>query len=819
MKKWLARLGVFFGLILALILSVPFFIQVDHYRPQIEKAVNEKIRGELMLGKLSLSLWGHLRIDVSGLKLLDTSQHAIMSVSHAYFQLPFSSVFSGSPSLTFKMEDPEIHLFRDQQGQLNAMSLLPSEESGTKSSSPSTSKVDVKTSGQSSGASAGAAQSGSTLPALVLKSRLGIELSNALLIYDDRKMDLKTEIKGFNLKIEDLSLGHPMQLEAWTELNTRLETKLALQGPIRLQGVARPVFQGQNFESVSLDANVIADDLEVQVPGTFLKKKGVPAKAQVVLKATPSEVQITQFKTVFLNAELNAKGELQGLESAAGPRLNLSVSTNEIQFKPWADLVPALAQYELGGAAQMTAHLQGTTSQPSYDANLVVKDLSAQAPMLKAQPRWNAQVHVKTDQVDSIRLTMAAPGTQAELKGSIVSFKKPNLNFQLTSDQMDLDQLINFESGGSAKASSAAGDEASARGQAASGLKDAKDKKAAEADYDSQMAGLRKSLALPEFGVQLGVKIGKLKANQIQISQIGCQLNFKNWNAAMDQCGLKIFQGEIQTHLALNLNASQPTYQGYLDVKGLDFVQAGEHSSPMFKNTLRGKGHFRLDLQGASFNAEAAKSNLKAKGNFKVQPAEFSSLDIMKMLKESVDQALLRVTDKVPLLKGKGIGALPNIQAEYDEISSDFTIQNATFSAPNFLARAKSGKGVDLKGRTEVGMKTYTLDAFWELTDPYNLTHLRDISVEQSGVKVESIFADGGAPVHFPLHVGCTLTAPCYSSTEIPEALGKVALNNISKALSSKAKSELMKRASGLLNQLPGGVPAGITDRWNGLFH
>jgi hypothetical protein len=53
--------------------------------------------------------------------------------------------------------------------------------------------------------------------------------------------------------------------------------------------------------------------------------------------------------------------------------------------------------------------------------------------------------------------------------------------------------------------------------------------------------------------------------------------------------------------------------------------------------------------------------------------------------------------------------------------------------------------------------------------------------------------------------------APCYSYTQVPEFLAKVALNNAMGGLKSKAKSELQNKAKEILKGLPsgGGNPLG----------
>ncbi|NBU22026.1 hypothetical protein EBS43_11555, partial [bacterium] len=97
----------------------------------------------------------------------------------------------------------------------------------------------------------------------------------------------------------------------------------------------------------------------------------------------------------------------------------------------------------------------------------------------------------------------------------------------------------------------------------------------------------------------------------------------------------------------------------------------------------------------------------------------------------------------------------------------------------------------------------------------YNLTHVRDISVDQLGVSVEHVFADGSAPISLPIHVGCKLTAPCYSYTEIPEYLTKIALKNVGKAASQRASQEAKKKAQEVIQQM---APPAVQEKLKRFF-
>ena len=103
MKKLLLILGGLFVLLLAAVVAIPLLVDVDKYRPQIVSAVNERLYGKLELGKLKLSLWGQVRIEVGGLSLTDAAGRKVLGVNDAYFHVSFDSILAGAPLLTFTL--------------------------------------------------------------------------------------------------------------------------------------------------------------------------------------------------------------------------------------------------------------------------------------------------------------------------------------------------------------------------------------------------------------------------------------------------------------------------------------------------------------------------------------------------------------------------------------------------------------------------------------------------------------------------------------------------------------------------------------------
>ncbi|MBI3535534.1 MAG: hypothetical protein HY072_08650, partial [Deltaproteobacteria bacterium] len=284
-------------------------------------------------------------------------------------------------------------------------------------------------------------------------------------------------------------------------------------------------------------------------------------------------------------------------------------------------------------------------------------------------------------------------------------------------------------------------------------------------------------------------------AYDVKIENLTTKFVLRDLVSNLENLSMDIWSGHVKAGMVVDLQPNSPTYQATMDVSGLDLKQAVSSQLQMFKQTIYGKAFFKMNASGSSFNPDPAIKNLNAKGFMKVEKPTFTTIDIGKIAGEALNNTVTKLGDKISSLKGKNVNLeKAKAASRYDLISSDFTIAGGKFRAPNFVAKAEPNKGIDFKGDTTVGIKDYSLKASWEVIDTYNVAHA-DLSVEQSGVKVEHLLAEtDGGPVHFPITAGCTLLSPCYTYTEVPEFLGKIALANVSRAVADKAKAEFKQK-------------------------
>lgn len=772
MKKIALILGVMLFLVFGILLVIPFVIDVNQYRPQVVEAVNDHMNGKLELGKLSLNLWGGIHVGIDGLELKDQMNNRVVSVKVASFDMPYSSVFSGSPLITLHMVQPEIQVVKSKEGKLNVMNLVKTATAAAEAKpTEPTGKI--------------------ALPSMALNAHIGVSIENAKLVYKDEAMSLSNTIDQFNLSVKDFSLSRKTEIELWADLKTKMGTDLSVTGPLKLFADLSPEFSGSEFKSATVNANFTADDLEVIKGDLFVKKKGIPANFKFKGSLTQEVLKLSQALMKFHNAEIDVTGEYQQSSGA-----NINFVAKPVDLKPWSELVPMLKEYELEGKVSLKGSAKGTPDKLEYQAAIQADGFSAKGPHLKSKPVVNAEILIATDRIEKFDVAMKAPGNDLKMNGKMISFSKPQLSFAVSSSGMDLDQWIEFP-----KSASKTGEKSESKAGSSDGAK---------VDYDAMLEPIRKNEIMKNMQINGLISLAFIKAMNIRIADISAKVEMKNLSAGLTGIKMSMNDGAISGNFTTDLKPSNPTYSMSLSVAGLDMQKAVESQFQSFKNTIVGKLSAGIQGSGSSFNPDEVKKKLQLKGDFKINNAVFQSMDIAKMVNSALGDSLIKIAAKVPALQGKKVNLPSDRQTRYELVSGHFSINGGYLEAPDFYAKAATKSGIDIKGYTKMGLIDEMIDAKWELIDNQHLIEPVNISV--AGKTIVNALAKGDKdPLVLPITVGCKWSAPCPSYTSTVEYVSGVAAGRLAKVagdeLKSKAKNviqDAVKKAIGGDNPLKG---------------
>ncbi len=777
-KKLFFILGGLIALLLVAIVAIPFLVDVDSFRPQIVAAANQHINGELKVGKLKLTLWGQIRVQVDGIELVDAQSKPVLKVRDTYLFVPLSSLWAARPELQFHMGQPELNVVKNAQGKLNVMTLIKETAPGA-AQAPSASKPLA-------------------LPVLVTQSKLGIYVKDAKVLYEDAVLKTSNELAGLNLNILDISLTSPTTFELFANLNSQFQKTLEVAGPFKIVGKIAPRFENFQFKGGSVEMAGQFSDLQIHYGKLFTKPATTPLTFGFSGALNERNFTIENFKAQFANAEMNGKVLVE--RSLPKQTVTVDLKSNAVDLAPWAKMIPMLEAYALSGIVSMEAHIEGPTDAFGYSARLTARDVSAKAPHLKHPPVIQAAVVVKTNEVEKMEVTVKSPGCDVRATASVKSFTEPSINLAILAKEFNLDKMMELpplKKGGaaaSASGSAMAPPPASAQSAPSGGAQ------TGAANYDAMLDPIRNNATLKKTRLNGTMDLENFTMYGETFSEIRSQFSLDQLLAQFSLKNLRVFQGVISSQAKVNLAPAKPQYQFAASVSGLNLQSAVESQFELFKNTLLGKLTLKVEGSGESLNPDPAKRALRVKGDLKVLDGVFATIDVGRMVSEAINEGIEKAASKLPQLKGKKV-EMGSQKFRYEVISSNFSIEKGIFSAPNFTAKAVREKGFDIDGRTNAGIIDYSLDAKWKVKDTYNLSRARDLNVEVEGVKVDPILAKTNEPVILPITVGCKLTAPCYSYGEVAEHFVSVALSNLAEAAKKKLTGAAQEKAKSVIDK------------------
>ncbi|HEX4923896.1 MAG TPA: hypothetical protein VFV50_07410, partial [Bdellovibrionales bacterium] len=275
-KKLMIVVGVFLALILSVLFMVPVFYDVNtQLRPKIVSAIEENLNAKAELGRLSLSLWGKVRIEIDSLTLTETAgQTKVFEVEGAELQIPFMSLLSGRLDVTFAADRPKISLIAGKDGKINALKMLkPASEAGDAPAAES----------QKGGASSVAGLGG--------RVYLSTDISDGVISYKDLKSGLTSSLTGFGLRLTDVGLNHPFKIESEADLDVKGHG-MALTGPLNLKGESEIKMGDAGFEQLRLDADADLSDVAITYGALFKKSPKNPLTLSLSTIAKTGSVEL-----------------------------------------------------------------------------------------------------------------------------------------------------------------------------------------------------------------------------------------------------------------------------------------------------------------------------------------------------------------------------------------------------------------------------------------------------------------------------------------------------------------------------------------------
>jgi len=630
-------------LITGILLIVPFFIDVNDYKPQIAKAVKDATGRSLQIGEIEASLFPWVGVRLAGVRLANRagfSDREFLKVESLDVQLDFLPLLSKQIKIKrFILDAPELFLERNIDGEGNWEDLLGSKPAPEGEIGDVASGV-VALTGQSQSVESEKQDS----PVLAAFSADSLQLNGGRFVWFDRVSGGNVEFSDLQVEINDVQAERPIELKASAKLSGELITLNARVGPLG-------DLSKLNIDRLPLQAELNSDSLGLRPFSVWLPEfpefLGEASDASVRLKIKveqrPDGMRLSTGE-MGLIAKVSADTKWKA-EMTNSRRLQLKDLTLSLNSKP---LLSAQGEVKLGKEPGYQLRVKSESVERIWLASLLpeLDAMYAAHPSPWKQIKMGALLAGSANRLELRDVQLMPDGELIQLSG-VASFDgAPDIRLRLAAKELHIDPWL-------PQPETVQRETASSQPLAAnvSGVSEAQ----AGGKKAPQEPDLR---AFKKWRVSSQIQIEKMHLRGLELSRLRGSLKGSRGLFKLDPLRFDLAGGQVTETATLNVAKYPARWTESMHITG---VQIG----PVLKalanmDMINGTLQMDTDLKATGLLPENSMKRLNGKGSLLLRDGSVKGFDIAGTLRN---------------LAALGKGGSQK-KTDFSQLSGGFTIKN-----------------------------------------------------------------------------------------------------------------------------------------------
>lgn len=424
------------GIVALLVLAVAIIsatFNPNDYKPLIIKLVQEKKQRTLTIeGDIKLAFWPKIGADLGKVSISEhKSEQTFASIQGAKVSLALLPLLKKELVVdTIYIDGAQANIIKYKDGTTNFDDLLSKDEEESEQI-----KFDVD----------------------------GVKVTNSAVNYSDEGTGAKYALSKFNLTSGHIALAEPIDLA--TDFSATANQP-AIAADIKLKGNFLADPEAKHFAAKDLDASIKGDllggkDVNITMSGDIDAK---PETREFLIDSLKLALS-GQFDGAKVTLDLNAPALVAQKDEVTSKKITVNLNQEKASDSFKASLVladikgsPKALQSsgisgEISGTqgkrsvnGKFSSPFQGNLESlifdlPKFAGNVDIKDPAI--PNGSAKVNFNLSLHadVKQEQVNS-KFMMNVDNTKLNGQVAVAHFKKPNIQFNLNADTLDLNKLL-----------------------------------------------------------------------------------------------------------------------------------------------------------------------------------------------------------------------------------------------------------------------------------------------------------------------------------------------------------------------------------------
>ncbi len=691
LKITLSILATVILLVIIAAVALPFFIDPNDFKPEIQTAVKDNTGRELTInGDLELSVFPWLGISTGELTLSNaagfTGSH-FAKISESHVKVKLLPLLSKKLEVSrIELKGLDLYLAKNKQGISNWDDLIKSKKEEKQVQPTDKGKNNKNT---------------NPLAALALG---GISIEQARIVWDDQQENKHTEINHFNLTTGELIFNQPINVELSLQLINKepnltksldLTTDLTINKQLNIISLANINFKslstGQAIPGESLTANLQSDitvNLAQQtaaISGLKLDLDDLTDQNLKVTLLTDAAIDLTEQSVTTAGLNVTVDGLLENKLNAnilANIAVNLSQQTLSVSgLKLNAGDLNLSADIS-GDQIIDNPVFKGPIKIAPFNLAQFLNKLAISLPEMKDSKALNQlsvvfNLQATKDSAVLKNLVINLDNSKITGSASVKNFSKPASNFNINIDSIDADRYLPPES-----------------------TEQAKNKSATPASVAIASAQLFPVDTLRKLNTNGQLSIGSLIINQLSMKGINLKLNANKGSIKTKQAIKQLYQGSYSGNSSINVQNKTPLLTLNEKLSGIQIEPLLQ--ALKVETQMSGVINATAKIQGWGNSTPAIKSSLAGNVNFSVKDSIIKGFNLQKII-DSGRQ----------LLKGKPLPEKnKKDQTVFSIIKGTATIKNGLLKNDDLLAESSK---VRVVGNGTANLATnaldYTIDA------------------------------------------------------------------------------------------------------------
>lgn len=587
--RWAMRCGLAVIALIVIALILPFLIDLNHFKPQIQAVVQDKVNAHLDFESARLQIIPGLGVKLKKVSVEnndpDFNGTKLFYVDEVFFAVELMPLLRKTFSGQVLIAGPEI-IFARKGLKNNAAALAKPAKADTTAAPSPAAEAPTDPAKQ-------AEMMKMVKDSVVIES---FEITNASLIVKDLLADgskQPVKITDLNLKISNIGLDRDIKTELST-ITAVQQGNIKVTGPIKISVNNRVKMDGAGFQEAIFDGKVDLDQLDINAMDAFLKPKGTALNIAFKGNVTPKTATFDDLKFNLHNLVMTSRVQVKDMTSLLTDAIFTLKNDDLSQL---GTLLPQHKNLLMKGTMALDASING----PLSDFKTVKSVLNFNTKLANS----DLSLALKVDSLEPYRINLAVQSNRIDAGALLKPFMPAKKD--------------GAADGGS-------GSQAVGSGSVA---------EAAEKEFELSPE-IKKMLT----GANIAAKVtmGEFLYDKIQLNTFVLDTQLNGLKAELKELSLNGFGGNVRTAGVVDLGPTPITFANKFAINQVRAEEFIAFVKPEHKDLLKGALTITLDADGKGTTRTSLSKTLNGKGTFQLQNGELHTPSVAQAMQEEFDK-------------------------------------------------------------------------------------------------------------------------------------------------------------------------------------